>query len=97
MTAAEPVRAATYLRFKQAFSPYGLKPEHFFVAYGLAENTLAATSHGRNVLSVNKNALALQRVRTISEVSEIATAKQIVSCGIPLRDVVVKIVIPKNI
>ena len=43
MVAAEPVKPDTYTRFLQAFQPYGLKSESFFVAYGLAENTLAVS------------------------------------------------------
>src|SRR5271169_5366384 len=39
MVAAEPVKADTYVRFLEAFQPYGLKSESFYVAYGLAENT----------------------------------------------------------
>ncbi len=96
MTAAEPVKPGTYQRFLETFQPYGLRPEHFFAAYGLAENTLAVTSHGRNVLSVSKKALALGRVRITSEVSEIAAARQIVSCGAPLGDIGVKIVDPEK-
>jgi thioester reductase-like protein len=96
MTAAEPVRPATYRRFLQTFEPCGLKPEHFVVAYGLAENTLAVTSYGRTVLSINKNASALRRARAISQVSEISAAKQIISCGKPLGDVAVKIVDPEK-
>ena len=96
MTAAEPVRPATYQRFLQTFEPCGLKPEHFVVAYGLAENTLAVTSYGRTVLSINKNASALRKARAISQVSEISAAKQIISCGKPLGDVAVKIVDPEK-
>ena len=96
MTAAEPVKPAIYTRFLRTFQRCGLKPESFFVAYGLAENTLAVTSHGRNVLSVNKHALALRRVRLTSEVSEISSARQIMSCGEPIDGVVVRIVDPEK-
>jgi acyl-CoA synthetase (AMP-forming)/AMP-acid ligase II len=54
MCAAEPVKADTYIRFLEAFQPYGLKAESFYVAYGLAENTLAVSTGGRNIVSVNK-------------------------------------------
>jgi len=40
LAAAEPIKPGTYTRFLQTFQPYGLKSESFFVAYGLAENTL---------------------------------------------------------
>src|SRR5580658_10177424 len=57
MAAAEPIKPGTYTRFLHAFEPYGLKPECFYVGYGLAENTLAVSHVGRNIISVNKNAI----------------------------------------
>jgi thioester reductase-like protein len=96
MAAAEPVRPGTYERFLETYQPLGLRPESFYVAYGLAENTLAVSSYGRSVLSVSRKALALRRVRLTTDVSEIAGAKRIVSCGRPLGDVVVRIVDPEK-
>ncbi len=96
MCAAEPVKADTYNRFLEAFEAYGLKKEAFYVAYGLAENTLAVTLRGRNIVSVSKRALALGQARLISEVSEIDNATQIVSCGKPIEGVDLKIVDPEN-
>src|SRR5215469_13544298 len=96
MCAAEPVKPDTYTRFLEAFQPYGLKSESFYVAYGLAENTLAVSLGGRNIVSVNKRALALGTVRMTTEVSEIDGATQIVSCGTPLPDLDVKIVDPER-
>ena len=96
LVAAEPVKPDTYTRFMQAFQPYGLKSESFFVAYGLAENTLAVSLGGRNIISVNKNAVALGRARMTTEVSEIGAATQIVSCGTPLPGLTVKIVDPEK-
>jgi thioester reductase-like protein len=92
MCAAEPVKPDTYTRFLEAFQPYGLKSESFYAAYGLAENTLAVSLGGRNIVSVNKRALALGKARMTTEVSEIDAATQIVSCGIPLPGLDVKIV-----
>ena len=92
MVAAEPVKPDTYTRFLEAFQPYGLRSESFFVAYGLAENTLAVSLGGRNIISVNKNAVALGKARMTKEVSEIGAAAQIVSCGTPLPGLTVKIV-----
>src|SRR6202795_107577 len=92
LVAAEPVKPDTYTRFLEAFQPYGLKSESFFVAYGLAENTLAVSLRGRNIISVNKNAVALGKARMTTEVSEIGAATQIVSCGTPLPGLTVKIV-----
>src|SRR5271163_2041827 len=96
MCAAEPVKADTYTRFLEAFQSYGLKSESFYVAYGLAENTLAVSLGGRNIVSVNKRALALGKARMTTEVSEIDGATQIVSCGTPLPGIDVKIVDPEQ-
>ena len=96
MCAAEPVKADTFTRFLEAFEPYGLKSESFYVAYGLAENTLAVTLRGRNIVSVNKRALALGKARKTTEVSEIDAATQIVSCGRALPGFDVKIVDPEG-
>ena len=96
MCAAEPVKPDTYTRFLEAFEPYGLKAESFYVAYGLAENTLAVTLHGRNIVSVNKRALTLGKARMTTEVSEIDMAKQVVSCGVPLAGLDLKIVDPEG-
>src|SRR5258705_5629480 len=96
MCAAEPVKPDTYTRFQEAFQPYGLKSESFYAAFGLAENTLAVSLGGRNIVSVNKRALALGKARMTTEVSEIDGATQIVSCGTPLAGIEVKIVDPEQ-
>ena len=64
MAAAEPIKADVYRRFLQRFEPYGLDPRSFFVAYGLAENTLAVTNYGRTTLSLSRPALSLGKVHT---------------------------------
>src|SRR5580700_3821376 len=96
MCAAEPVKPDTYTRFLEAFQAYGLKSESFYVAYGLAENTLAVSLGGRNIVSVNKRALSLGTARMTTEVSEIDGSTQIVSCGTPLPGLDVKIVDPEG-
>jgi thioester reductase-like protein len=96
MCAAEPVKPDTYTRFLEAFQSYGLKAESFYVAYGLAENTLAVSLGGRDIVSVNKRALALGKARMTTEVSEIDGATQIVSCGTPLPGLDLKIVDPEG-
>jgi thioester reductase-like protein len=96
MCAAEPVKADTFTRFMEAFEPHGLKSESFYVAYGLAENTLAVSLGGRDIVAVNKRALTLGQARMITEVSEIDRATQIVSCGTPLAGIDVKIVDPEQ-
>jgi thioester reductase-like protein len=92
MVAAEPVKPDTFTRFLEAFQPYGLKSESFYAGFGLAENTLAVSLGGRNIVSVNKRALSLGKARMTTEVSEIGAATQIVSCGTPLPGLDVKIV-----
>ena len=94
MAAAEPIKPDLYRRFLKTFQPYGLKPESFVVAYGLAENTLAVSSWGREALSLNKDALAQGRVRVTEQVADVAAAVHILSCGRPLGDVEVAIVDP---
>jgi thioester reductase-like protein len=92
LVAAEPVKPSTYTRFLEAFQPHGLKSESLLVAYGLAENTLAVSIGGRNIISVNKNAVALGKARMTTEVSEIGSSTRIVSCGTPLPGLTVKVV-----
>jgi thioester reductase-like protein len=96
LVAAEPVKSNTYTRFLEMFQPHGLKSESLLVAYGLAENTLAVSVGGRNIISVNKNAIALGKARMTTEVSEIGAATQIVSCGTPLSGLTVKVVDPER-
>src|SRR6202453_3340677 len=96
MAAAEPIKPGTYTRFLQTFQPYGLKPECFYVGYGLAENTLAVSHVGRNIVSVNKNAIAMGKARMTTEVSEIGAATRIISCGTPLPGQTVRIVDPEK-
>src|ERR1700734_1837527 len=96
MCAAEPVKPDTYTRFLEAFQPFGLQSESFYAAYGLAENTLAVSLGGRNIVSVNKRALALGKARMTIEVSEIDAATQVVSCGTTLPGIDVRIVDPEQ-
>ena len=95
MAAAEPIKPNLYRTFLQTFAPYGLSAESFLVAYGLAENTLAVSSYGRRILSINKAALAQGHVKPVSEVSEVGSAAHILSCGRPLGDNHVEIVDPE--
>lgn len=96
MAAAEPIKPDTYSRFLQTFRPQGLKPDAFFVAYGLAENTLAVTNYGRRTLSVGKRDLARNKVRVTESASGIAGAIHLMSCGKPLGDSRIEIVDPDS-
>jgi thioester reductase-like protein len=95
MTAAEPISPTTYQRFLDFFKPYGLDPKSFFAAYGLAENTLAVSNYGRKFISVDKHGLTLNQLKILPQHAE-NSAKQIMSCGKPLGDHVVKIVDPNQ-
>ena len=97
MAAAEPIKPDVYRAFLKAFQPYGLNPESFVVAYGLAENTLAVSCWGSLALSVNKDALAQGRIRLTEHVTDVAVATHILSCGRPLGDNDVRIVDPDTL
>ena len=92
MSAAEPVRPATRDRFIARFARFGLKAEACIAAYGLAENTLAATHHGRRALNCDAAELRRSRVRPADTIGDAATP--IASCGAPLPGIALRIVDP---
>lgn len=96
MAASEPVKPAVYDRFLRTFSSYGLKPESFFVAYGLAENTLAVSSYGRSNLSIDRRALSRNRLKITRHVSDVSAATHLMSCGRPLDNTEILIVDPQR-
>ncbi len=96
MNAAEPVRSETYTRFFDRFAPFGLRPESYVVAYGLAENTLAVTHHGRQIVTVNKSQLQQRALHLENGQPKNNNQLQIVSCGQPLDGVDVRIANPET-
>ncbi|MEU9345295.1 fatty acyl-AMP ligase [Streptomyces sp. NPDC048278] len=58
VTAAEPIRTRTVRAFLDAFAVSGIRPDVFYGAYGLAENTASVTNRGQGVLRLDKQALA---------------------------------------
>ena len=92
MNAAEPVRADTYLRFFERFAPHGLRREAHVVAYGLAENTLAATHYGRRIVTVNKRQLQRGTLQVEDGEPMNGNALRLASCGAPLDGVKLQIV-----
>lgn len=94
--AAEPINPDVYRNFLQMFQKHGLNPASFFVAYGLAENTLAVSNYGRTILSVHRHALTRGQARITHKVSDVAAATHIMSCGTPLGDNRVAIVDPER-
>jgi thioester reductase-like protein len=89
---AEPLRAKTFTRFRERFAPYGLRPGALTGAYGLAENTLAVSGWGRQILALNKRALENNLVRVEKALPENNNQTPVVSCGKPVAGNVVRIV-----
>ncbi|MGW6909654.1 fatty acyl-AMP ligase [Streptomyces sp. NPDC054940] len=58
VTAAEPIRTRTIRAFLDAFAVTRIRPDVFYGAYGLAENTASVTNRGQGVLRLDKQALA---------------------------------------
>ncbi|MGW1024030.1 fatty acyl-AMP ligase [Streptomyces sp. NPDC002577] len=57
ITAAEPIRTRTIRTFLDAFAVSRIRPDVFYGAYGLAENTASVTNRGQGVLRLEKKAL----------------------------------------
>ena len=96
MNAAEPVSADTFSRFYARFAPYGLRREAHVAAYGLAENTLAVSQHGKTILTVNKKMIQERRLHIENDRPNNNNQIRIVSCGRPIRDVHVRVVDPDS-
>src|SRR5262249_11820592 len=94
--AAEPVRADTFTRFLERFAPYGLSPAAHVAAYGLAENTLAVSHHGKRILTVNKKMLQQRRLHIEDDAPRNNNQLRVVSCGRPLAGIDVTIVDPES-
>ncbi|WP_369034977.1 fatty acyl-AMP ligase [Streptomyces adonidis] len=58
ITAAEPIRTRTIRAFLNAFQVSRIRPDVFYGAYGLAENTASVTNRGQGVLRLDRKALA---------------------------------------
>lgn len=91
---AEPLRAATFARFRERFAAYGLRAEAVTGAYGLAENTLIVSLTGRQTLTVNKRALQDNVVRVEKALPENNNQAPLVSSGKIVAGNVVRIVDP---
>jgi thioester reductase-like protein len=91
-TAAEPVRAETFLRFRERFARCGLKPKAYFSSYGLAEYTLVVSQYGRTIKRFDAAQLGLGKVVPMAENDTGRESKRLVSCGPPLPCTTVRIV-----
>jgi amino acid adenylation domain-containing protein len=93
---AERVRAETIERFSAAFADCGFKRRAFVPCYGLAEATLGVSytpiDSQPNVIRVDEQALGKKHVQQSTD----ATARAVVSCGIPLQSCDVQVVDPET-
>ena len=90
--ASEPVRERSIARFASRFAAAGLRPDALVVAYGMAEATcgLTTTLPGPvRIDRVQRGSLEAGRHALPSDDPETATA--IVSCGVPLTGVELRI------
>ena len=92
MNGSEPVRATTHAAFLRKFAACGLSDHASIVSYGLAENTLAVSSGGRVRITVNAQLLERGHLRVESPRADSYNQLTLMSCGIPLPGVDVKIV-----
>ena len=104
MVAAEPVNSQVFFAFQDKFSRFGLPQKSLFVAYGLAEFTLAVTNYGQHALKLDTHALSQGIVKihnnndeTCLKTQEIKqTTSVLMSCGKALADTTMKIVNPET-
>jgi acyl-CoA synthetase (AMP-forming)/AMP-acid ligase II len=83
---AEPVRASTLARFRDAFGPIGLRTDAVTPCFGLAESTLMSTCSRGPALTIahfDAAALALGRVRPVASGDGSAAAVTLVGNGSP--------------
>lgn len=92
MTAAEPIKPDVYAAFLEKFAPFGLKPESFFGAYGLAEFTLAVTNYGRTSTLFDASLLQQGTVSPLTGPDEQKQGISLMSCGRALHDTAIRIV-----
>jgi len=95
---AEPVRAETLERFREAFAPSGFRPEAFLACYGLAEATLmvcaGAPETPPRVLTVGR--AALERGRVEPRAYGDPGSQRVVGCGRVVGDQELLIVDPDS-
>jgi acyl-CoA synthetase (AMP-forming)/AMP-acid ligase II len=91
---AEPIHPATVETFTRRFEPCGFRPEAFFPAYGLAENTLAVSFSelGTPPHLEHVDAGRLESEGRAVRVGPGETARTFVSVGKPLKTVEVEVV-----
>ncbi|WP_330256292.1 AMP-binding protein [Nocardia sp. NBC_00565] len=93
---AEPVRRAALDRFRDAFTPHGLRPTALAPGYGLAEAVLKVTSDipGSAFVSTRFDSEALGRGKVV--VADTTPATELVGCGAPVLPTEIAIVGPES-
>lgn len=96
INASEPVKFETITKFEEACAPYGYRATTSSVVYGLAEATLivSATKFSEQPKVIGVDPAELEK--GVITRSEGPTAKQLVSCGVPLGDQLVEILEPHS-
>lgn len=94
---AEPINGKTLDLFIEKFKVCGMKKQAFVPCYGMAENTLAISFH-RNTLAefktISISKKAMQEKGRIQISTNEADLQEVVSCGLPLEDIQIKILSP---
>lgn len=95
LNAAEPIRMNTVRRFNEKFSAYGLSPCTLTGGFGLAESTCRVTAQNWDtpIRSLRLSSEALSR-NVVAMAKEDEAASEMVSCGPPALNTVVKIIDP---
>lgn len=93
MTGAEPVKAETLRRFREALNSTGLHRDVYFPTYGLAEATLFATG-GPNGQRIATARLSQDGQRCLPDTNE-QEGIEVVSCGSPGAGIDVNILEPQ--
>lgn len=92
---SEPIRPGSVERFVEAFRPYGLDPLAVSSGYGLAEATLGVTVPLDNAeLAKAFDSAALAGGKAVECPTDAPDARQIISIGLPMLDVDVRVVDP---
>jgi acyl-CoA synthetase (AMP-forming)/AMP-acid ligase II/acyl carrier protein len=96
---AEPIRRATFDKFINAFTDYGLEPRMMYPCYGMAETTLITSgppaSRDPLYISISGDALLQNKVKPVPE--NHIDARHQVGVGHPWLDTKVKIMNPETL
>ncbi|MEO1335646.1 MAG: fatty acyl-AMP ligase, partial [Myxococcota bacterium] len=89
---AEPIRADTLDRFREAFAPCGLRPTALTPCYGLAEATLLVSAAPPDAAATTTAVAAEALTAHIAATTHTDRQRQLVACGAPAPGIEVRIV-----